>query len=150
MGTEVRRGTIDDASQCGAICFQSFKGLADRHSFEPDFPSVELASGLFAMCFVHPGFYGVVATRDDSIIGSNFLDERSQIRAIGPVSVDAMAQSPGVGRLLMQHVLDRVTRHGAPGVRLVQHGYNNQNLCLYTSLGFVVREPLSLLGGPPH
>src|SRR5262245_42075539 len=142
MGTESRRGTIDDAPQCGAICFKAFKRLADRHGFEPDFPSAEMASGLFATCFVHPGFYGVVDTRDESIIGSNFLDERSQIRGIGPVCA---AQSPGVGRL-MQHVLDRVALHGAPWVRLVQHGHNNQSLRLYTSLGFASRCPSWIAG----
>ncbi len=36
----------------------------------------------------------------------------------------------------------------AVGIRLVQAGYHNRSLCLYTKLGFVTREPLSLLQGP--
>jgi hypothetical protein len=32
---------------------------------------------------------------------------------------------------------------------LVQAGYNNQSLCLYTKLGFCTREPLSLVTGSP-
>src|SRR5262245_63850057 len=67
---------MNDASQCGVICFKSFKGLADRHGFEPDFSPVGLCFRLCAMCFVHPGFHGVVAARDASIMGGNFLDER--------------------------------------------------------------------------
>ena len=39
----------------------------------------------------HPHIYGVVAERAGRILGSNFMDERSIISAIGPVSVDPTA-----------------------------------------------------------
>jgi hypothetical protein len=45
-------------------------------------------------------------------------------------------------------VLDRAAAKKAAGVRLVQASYHNRSLCLYTKLGFVTREPLSLLQGP--
>ena len=48
----------------------------------------------------------------------------------------------------MQDVLDRAAARGAPGVRLVQAAYHNRSLCLYTSLGFQTREPLSVMQGP--
>ena len=47
----------------------------------------------------------------------------------------------------MRAVLDRASTQRAAGVRLVQAGYHNRSLCLYTKLGFVTREPLSLLQG---
>jgi hypothetical protein len=34
-------------------------------------------------------------------------------------------------------------------VRLTQTAYHNRSLCLYTSLGFQTREPLSLMQAPP-
>src|SRR5262245_6379377 len=138
---------MNDASQCGVICFKSFKGLADRHGFEPDFSPVGLCFRLCAMCFVHPGFHGVVAARDASIMGGNFLDERSQVRGICPVSVDAAAQSAGVAA--SRDTCSTELRSMLTRMLLVQRGYNNQSLCLYITLGFVVREPLSLLGGLP-
>jgi hypothetical protein len=49
----------------------------------------------------------------------------------------------------MQHVLDRVTQRRFPGVRLVQAAYHNRSLSLYTRLGFVAREPLSIMQGAP-
>ena len=48
----------------------------------------------------------------------------------------------------MDAALDRAAAHKAVGIRLVQAGYHNRSLCLYTKLGFVTREPLSLLQGP--
>ena len=48
----------------------------------------------------------------------------------------------------MQDVLRHVAASGAPGVRLVQAAYHNRSLCLYTSLGFHTREPLSVMQGP--
>jgi hypothetical protein len=47
----------------------------------------------------------------------------------------------------MDAVLDRAAAQKAVGIRLVQAGYHNRSLCLYTKLGFVTREPLSLLQG---
>jgi hypothetical protein len=49
----------------------------------------------------------------------------------------------------MENVLIRAREGEFEGVRLVQAGYNNQTLCLYTKLGFRTREPLSLVKGSP-
>jgi ribosomal protein S18 acetylase RimI-like enzyme len=77
------------------------------HGFPPDFPSREIATRLVRMLLEHPGFYGVVAERDGRIVGSNFLDERCTIAGVGPITVDPAAQNQGVGRRLMQDVIDR-------------------------------------------
>jgi GNAT superfamily N-acetyltransferase len=145
----LRPGETADATACGRICYEAFKALADWHGFPPDFPSAGAASGLLAMLFGHPGFHSVVAERDGEIAGSNFLDERSAVFGVGPISVDPAMQRGGIGRLLMEHVLDRAQQRGATGVRLLQSAYNNQSLCLYTKLGFKTREPISLMSGVP-
>jgi predicted N-acetyltransferase YhbS len=49
-----------------------------------------------------PGFHDVVGERDGKTIGSNFMDERSLIFGIGPITVDPAVQNRGVGRQLMQ------------------------------------------------
>jgi hypothetical protein len=36
----------------------------------------------------------------------------------------------------MQEVLDRAARQQKAGIRLLQAGYHNRSLCLYTKLGF--------------
>ena len=101
------------------------------------------------MLLGHPRFYSVVAEQDGRIVGSNFLDERSSVHGIGPITVDPAGQNRGVGARLMQDVIDRSARQGAAGVRLLQAGFHNRSLCLYSMLGFRTREPVSILQGPP-
>ncbi len=149
MSVTLRSGNTEDAKHCGVICYEAFKKISEHHNFPPDFPSPDIAAGLLSSLFAHPGFYGVVAEIDGRVVGSNFLDERSSIAGIGPITVDPAAQNSTVGRQLMQAVLDRATERGFPGVRLVQAAYHSRSLSLYTRLGFVVREPLATLQGNP-
>ncbi|MGQ0736643.1 MAG: GNAT family N-acetyltransferase [Acidobacteriota bacterium] len=149
MNVTLRPGRAEDAQRCGAICYEAFKTIAEQHNFPPDFPSPEVVSGLLAGLIAHPGFHAVVAELDGRIIGSNFLDERSSVAGIGPITVDPAVQNRAVGRLLMQHVLERVAQRRFPGVRLVQATYHNRSLSLYAKLGFVAREPLSTMQGAP-
>jgi predicted N-acetyltransferase YhbS len=149
MSPVIRQGTPSDASQCGRICYDAFKALADAHAFPPDFPSPDVSTELLSMLLRHPSFYAAVATRDGEVVGSNFLDERSPIVGVGPISVKPAAQNGGIGRLLMEHVLCRAKQRRSSGVRLVQAAYHNRSLCLYSKIGFRAREPLSLMSGVP-
>jgi predicted N-acetyltransferase YhbS len=145
----LRPATPDDAAACGRICYDAFSAINDAHGFPRDFPSVDVAVAVLRMLLEHPEFYGVVAERDGTIIGSNFLDERSTIVGIGPITVDPAVQNQGVGRRLMQDVIDRAASRNAPGVRLCQAAFHRRSLCLYTTMGFRTREPLSVMNGPP-
>ena len=145
----LRRATPDDAVACGQICYDAFSAINDAHGFASEFPSAEVAAGLLGMLLQHPRFYGVVAERDGRIIGSNFLDERSTIAGVGPITVDPAVQNQGVGRRLMQDVIDRAASRNVAGVRLCQAAFHRRSLCLYTTMGFRTREPLSVMNGPP-
>lgn len=149
MDITLRRAVPADAQECGRICYEAFATTAASHGFPPDFPSVDIAAGLVRDQISHPGFFGVVAERDGRIVGSNFLDERSTISAIGPISVDPAAQDHQVGRALMTALLDRVAQRRAPGVRLLQVAYHNRSLSLYAKLGFDVRESFAAMHGEP-
>jgi predicted N-acetyltransferase YhbS len=149
MSIVLRAGTAADATACGTICYEAFKSVCTAHNFPPDFPSPEVASGLLSMLLAHPGFYSVVAEVEGRIVGSNFLDERSCIVGLGPITVDPTVQNRGVGGRLMQDAIDRSARRQAAGVRLLQSGFHNRSLCLYTKLGFHTREPVSILQGKP-
>jgi GNAT superfamily N-acetyltransferase len=143
----VRMATPEDSGVCGRICFDAFSAIRAAHGFPCDFPEVEVAIGVLAMMFSSPGCYCVVAEADGRIVGSNCLDERSVICGLGPITIDPGAQNIGVGRRLMQAVMDRANERGAAGIRLVQAAFHNRSLSLYTSLGFDIREPLSCLQG---
>ncbi len=149
MSIKLRPGKPEDAMQCGKICYNAFKTIAEEHNFPPDFLSPELATALLSEFLAHPHIYGVVAELDGRVVGSNFVDERSAIAGIGPITVDPAVQNRAIGRELMQHILDRVAKRRFPGVRLVQTAYHNRSLSLYAKLGFAVREPLSVMQGRP-
>ena len=138
----------EDAPTLGRICFDAFGAISAEHNFPRDFPSADAAAGLMASMIANPGFHGVVAEEDGRILGGNFLDERSAIFGVGPITVDPKIQNRGVGRRLMQAVLERADARGAPGVRLLQAGYHLRSLSLYAGLGFDVREPLACMTGP--
>ena len=149
MSIVLRPGTAADAADCGTICYEAFKAICAAHNFPPDFPSPEVARGLLSMLLAHPDFYSVVAESEGRIVGSNFLDERSCIAGVGPITVDPNRQNRGAGGRLMQDVLDRAARRQKVGVRLVQSSFHNRSLCLYSKLGFRTREPISILQGKP-
>lgn len=149
MTVTLRPGTPEDANECGRIDYEAFKSIAEQHNFPPDFPSVEVATGVVTTLLSHPGFYSVVAEIDGKIVGSNFLDERSTIAGIGPVSVDPPVMNRMIGRQLMQAVMDRAVQRRFPGMRLVQVAWHCRSLALYTKLGFETRETLSVMQGKP-
>jgi GNAT superfamily N-acetyltransferase len=144
----VRRAKPEDAPACGQIVYEAFHKIGSDHNFPPDFPSPERGVGLLTQLFSHPGFYCVVAEADGRLAGSNCLDERNAIAGLGPITIDPEAQNRGIGRKLMDAVLDRARERKLAGVRLVQAAFHNRSLSLYTTLGFDVREPLAVMQGP--
>jgi GNAT superfamily N-acetyltransferase len=144
----IRRARPEDAAASGKICYEAFHRINTEHGFPPDLPTVDMAVDVITMTFGHPGFYCVVAEEGGRIVGSNCMDERSPIAGIGPITVDAGTQNRGVGRKLMQAVMDRARERNFPGVRLVQAAFHTRSLSLYTTLGFDAREPLSVMQGP--
>jgi predicted N-acetyltransferase YhbS len=147
MPITIRPATSADAPSAGKICFDAFNTISRAHNFPPDIPDAEHAVGLMTMFFSAPGLHCLVAEDNGRILGSNCLDERSIINGIGPITVDPAAQNRGVGRILMQAVLNRAASTRVAGVRLVQAGFHNRSLSLYTTLGFDVREPLACMQG---
>ena len=143
----IREVAAGDVEACAQVLFDAFGAIHDHHRFPRDFPALEAATGLMEAWIPHPSVWGVVAERNGRIVGSNFLDERSPIRGVGPITVDPEGQNAGVGRLLMEAVLER--GEGAPGIRLLQDGFHMRSLSLYASLGFDVKEPVVVVSGSP-
>jgi predicted N-acetyltransferase YhbS len=149
VNVQIRQATPEDAKECGRICHDAFAAIANYHRFPSDFPSVDIAVGAVSGLIAHPGFFAVVAEDDGRIVGSNFLDERSMIRGVGPITVDPDVQNRRIGLELMNAVLERGAQQRAPGVRLLQSAYHNRSMCLYAKLGFDVREPFAVMQGKP-
>jgi GNAT superfamily N-acetyltransferase len=144
-GLAVRPATSDDAARCARIFYDAFASIAGRHDFPIEPPSPEFTAFKVGEMLAGEGFVGLVAERGGEILGSAFVDERASIFGVGPVTVDPAVQDDGIGRALMEAALRRAG--DAAGVRLVQTAYHYRSLALYAKLGFVVREPLSVLQG---
>jgi GNAT superfamily N-acetyltransferase len=145
----VREATAQDADRCARIFYDAFESIAARHNFPVEPPSREFTHFKVSDMLSSDGFVGLAAERDGEVLGSAFIDERTPIAGIGPVTIDPAAQDDGIGRALMQAALRREHERGSVGVRLVQTAYHYRSLALYAKLGFVVREPLSVLQGTP-
>ena len=154
----MRPGRIEDADKVGKIIFEAFSAVANKHNFPPDFPSVDIARGLASSLLSNPRFYSIIAEDNTSnggedkasIVGSNFLDERSNIVAgVGPLTIDPKYQNKGTGRQLMINILERAKNKNFSAIRLLQASYHSRSLALYATLGFEVREPISNMQGKP-
>jgi predicted N-acetyltransferase YhbS len=145
MTNTLRPMTELDVETCGRICFEAFSGIAGKHNFPPDFQSVEQAIQVMSMLNSSPQIYSVVAEVDGQIAGSNHLSEMDDVRSVGPITIDPKVQAKGIGRMLMQDVINR--GKGSRSIRLVQDAFNTASMSLYTSLGFDIKEPLVLIAG---
>ena len=138
-----------DVEPLGRICFEAFRSIAERHGFPPDFPDVEVGTMVIRFFAGNPKMYGVAAEADGRLVGSNFLDERNAISGVGPITIDPAVHDAGIGRRLMEAVLERSDAQGFAGCRLVQAAYHMRSLALYVKLGFAPREELVALTGVP-
>lgn len=98
--------------------------------------------------FNAPSSFGLVGESEGKINGFAFLTERDEVRAIGPIVIEEGVQNRGLGRRLMEALLERT--RGANSIRLVQAGFNLKSLSLYASLGFDVKDQLIVMTGRPR
>lgn len=148
MTPNLRPASKRDAARAGEICYTAFKTIAEHHAFPPDFPDPETAVGLFNYMLSRPDVHGVVAELEGRVVGSNFLWKDRPVAGVGPITVDPAVQNARIGRKLMESVLDHAFKEAIPSVRLVQAAYHTRSMSLYTRLGFIAREPLSVMQGP--
>ena len=148
MSATLRAFGPADIQTCGVIVYEAFAAFSARTGFPPAFPSVETATALVRNLAEDRTTFGVVAEQDGRVVGSNFLTMGDRIGGVGPVTVSPSMQGSGVGRQLMQAVINEGLK--LDGVRLVQDSANILTVCLYAALGFEVREPLLAMVGTPQ
>lgn len=149
MSLILRPGKLRDASIYGEICYEAFTTVAEQHGFQANYQSPQAATAQMVRRLTHPQFYSVVAELDGQVVGSNFLDERSMVAGLGPVTVALDVQNKSIGRQLMCHVMERAEAKHFRGVRLLLAAYHTRALCLYSKFGFQVRGMAAILSGEP-
>jgi GNAT superfamily N-acetyltransferase len=129
------------------ICHLAFDSLHERHRVHRDVPSEEVGRLMIGGVLFRPDYVGVTAIEDNRIVGSNFLLLADEVCGVGPITVDPSVQSRGIGKMLMQWVIDEARRRRGPRphVRLYQEALNTTSLSLYTNLGFHWRDAAALM-----
>lgn len=145
--TTLRPAKADDIPSCSRAMYEAFRDIAEQHNFPPDFPSPEAAAGLLEFMLDSSGFDAFLAEQDSEIIGSIFVSRRSPVGGISVVTVDPRAQNRAVGRELMQIGMRFLDERGHKRQQLIQAGYHNRSLCLYSKLGFTASGMLSAMAG---
>ena len=127
------------------ICHEAFSTLQDRHGVQRDIPNLETGMLLMSHIAARSDYTGVVATIEDRVVGSNFLLHSDDVAGIGPITVDPKVQSRGIGRALMEWIINESNRRGIRQTRLFQESINTTSLSLYTNLGFNWRASAGLM-----
>ncbi len=135
--------------ELGRICFEAFKEVQDRGCGTRDFPTVDIARQVMGMLVQRDDFYSVSALDDGQVVGSNFLSLMDPVAGVGPVTVDPFYQGQGVGRALMQDVINYAQHNNIRQVRLFHDSFNVASLSLYTSMGFDVKDSVALMQAAP-
>src|SRR5918997_1762199 len=149
MAIELVPAEPQHARELGSICFEAFKEIHDRGCGIRDFPTEEIAQQVLGMLVEREDFYSVSALDNGRLVGSNFLSLMDTVAGVGPITVDPSYHSQGVGRTLMQDVLDYARRTNIEQVRLMQDSFNTASLSLYASLGFGVKVPVAFMQAAP-
>jgi GNAT superfamily N-acetyltransferase len=137
------------AKELGSICFEAFKEIQDRGCGTRDFPTAEIAQQVLGMLVERDDFYSVSALDDGRVVGSNFLSLMDPVGGVGPITVDPSYQGQGVGRALMQNVIDYARHNNIEQVRLFQDSFNLSSLSLYASMGFDTKDSAALMQVTP-
>jgi len=146
MSLEIRQAQSSDAAICARISFEAFGALHREQGFAPIFPSMDIITNRVTSLIANPKIFSIVAENEGRVVGVSFLSETDPVRGVGPIAVDPAAQTGGVGRALMDAVLQRA---GARPTRLLQETFNMRSMALYASLGFDVKDLYVLVSGRP-
>ncbi len=149
MSLELVPATAEEIPRLSVICHEAFSALHDRFGIERDIPSPEVGEMIISQTVRRPDYTGVMAVLDGRIVGSNFLCFADEVAGVGPITVDPAVQSKGIGRALMQWVIDEARRRRIRQTRLFQEALNTTSLSLYTSLGFDWRDSAALMQAMP-
>jgi GNAT superfamily N-acetyltransferase len=149
MALELVPTTEDQIPRLAQICHEAFSALHDRFGIERDIPNAEVGGMIISQTVKRPDYTGVMAVLDGRVVGSNFLLHADEVAGVGPITVDPGVQAKGIGKALMQWVIDEARRREIRQVRLFQEGLNTTSLSLYTALGFDWRDSAALMQAPP-
>lgn len=139
----------EQADAVGTMVYEAFRDIAEHHNFDPAFSSPELAQLIVRLLAQTEELESYLLVEDGRPLACNFGDERDDVVGIGPVAVAVDQQGRGLGRQIMEALIEQVEQRGFTSLRLTQSAYNMQSFSLYHKLGFDAKHLLANLHGRP-
>lgn len=143
----IRRVAAADLPPIGSILYEAFNQVFARHGYPPPVPTREAGETLVSAYYDYDPSACFVALQDDRLVGSAFFHRRGRRAGVGPVTVDPACQGKGIGRILMEHVIDELS--DCSSIRLFQDAFNQQSFSLYVRLGFQVKDVMAVFRSEP-
>jgi predicted N-acetyltransferase YhbS len=139
--TQLRVKKLDpsDLEKSCDICFSAFGRFNESVGLPSEFPPrdlVDVPRSLLEGGLDTDGCEVFGLYKDNELVGSNMVDCRDGIAAIGPITVDPSQQNSGGGRLLMEAVQEAAEKKQIKSVRLMQICSNMKSFSLYLDCGF--------------
>jgi len=137
----IRPAEARDVDAAGELNFIAFYRTALEHGVPPVVTTPAESRRYIRHLLEFDPLGGLVAEEDGELVGVAWIHPRGAVATIGPVAVDPRAQGHGIGRRLVERLIEAAGR-GVPQIRLVQEAYNTVSLGLYLRVGFRVVGPL--------
>ena len=138
----LRTITPQDRSELADLIYVSLNYWYQTHSRPPTFTGGPKDADAFYEVYstLEPG-YAVIAenTETGRLMGSCFYHPRKHHVSLGIMNVHPNHFGCGVGRALLEWIIDFTERGGYPALRLTQSALNLDSYSLYTRAGFVPR-----------
>lgn len=139
----LRPMTAADRFEVAELIYASINVWYQRHGMSAIFVGGPQVTEVFFDVYdaLEPGC-AVVAQNAATgrLMGSCFYHPRPRHVSLGIMNVHPNYFGAGVGRALLQHIIDYTDRHGYPALRLTQSALNLDSFSLYNRAGFVPRH----------
>lgn len=146
MAFEIRRMIRGDIAEVGRIGVEAFNDLMARHNRPPLYPDPQVGP-LAATAYLTTDPEGsFVALDGKRVVGSIFCRRRGDTVSVGPATVAPGDQGRGIGRSLLQKVID--LEPGARSMRIMQDSLNLSSFELLVRLGYSLGEEVAMLALP--
>lgn len=132
---QIRNMTRTDLDRVGEILFEAFNVGALKHGYAPKMHSVQEGTSWAWVMLRHGPSELLIAEVENRAVGICCLNPRGDHGGVGPVAVDPSFQGYGIGRRLMNVLVNRA--EGLQSIRVFQDAFNPASFSLYYSLNFM-------------
>ncbi|MGE0719237.1 MAG: GNAT family N-acetyltransferase [Alphaproteobacteria bacterium] len=137
----LRPATVGDAVPAAALVDRAYGHYVARIGQKPYPMVVDYAEALATMD-------AWVVERAGRIVGLLVLEPLDGCMMVENIAVDPSMQGQGLGRALMELAEVEARRRGLPEMRLYTHQMMIENQAIYTRLGYVEYERMTVHGRP--